>query len=294
MTGWQTMCRRNPVLIYYLITFLISWGAVLLVIGGPGHIPEARGRARELITVVVLALLAGPASSALLLSLADRGVAGAQRLLRQFSDWSGGWLRLTLAALFAPLVMLLVLGPMSLASAAYLPGIFAAQEAGPLLGAGIGYGLLAGTLEELGWTGFVTPLLLKRLSPLATGLLIGWLWGAWHFIVNFWGSGDAEGHLDPLVLLPSLTWSLLLLPAFRLLMVWAYSHTGQLIVAALMHFGLTAGMLLLGPLTSRANSAYSLILTAAFMLLAALAGLLDTGMRRWPQERKEAGIRKQM
>ena len=43
--------------------------------------------------------------------------------------------------------------------------------------------------EELGWTGFATPTLRRRNRVLATGLIVGVLWGAWHFLVTLWGSG---------------------------------------------------------------------------------------------------------
>jgi membrane protease YdiL (CAAX protease family) len=45
---------------------------------------------------------------------------------------------------------------------------------------GLVVGLLVPFFEELGWTGFATAELRKRHGVLATGLIMGLLWGAWH------------------------------------------------------------------------------------------------------------------
>ena len=55
---------------------------------------------------------------------------------------------------------------------------------------GIAVGLVAGIFEELGWTGFAVPTLLRlRYGVLGTGLIVGVLWGAWHLPINFWEAG---------------------------------------------------------------------------------------------------------
>jgi hypothetical protein len=41
-----------------------------------------------------------------------------------------------------------------------------------------------GFFEELGWTGFATPRLRLRHGFLATGLIVGVPWGAWHLLTN--------------------------------------------------------------------------------------------------------------
>ena len=79
---------------------------------------------------------------------------------------------------------------------------------------------------------------------LRTGLVVGLLWGAYHFSVIVW-SGSHSGALGLAILLAQLfAW----LPAYRVLMVWVYDRTESLLVAMLMHASLTAGMLILQPL----------------------------------------------
>lgn len=44
---------------------------------------------------------------------------------------------------------------------------------------------VGGLFEENGWRGFALPLLLQRFSPLKATLILGFLWGLWHFPVKF-------------------------------------------------------------------------------------------------------------
>ena len=96
------------------------------------------------------------------------------------------------------------------------------------------------------WAGRASPCpeLRQRYSVLRTGLLVGLLWGAYHFSIIYW-SGSHPGALGLAILLLQLfAW----LPAYRILMVWVYDRTESLLVAMLMHASLTAGMLILQPL----------------------------------------------
>jgi hypothetical protein len=41
MTTIRAFIKRNPVLTYYALTFALSWGGILIVVG-PGGIPGTR------------------------------------------------------------------------------------------------------------------------------------------------------------------------------------------------------------------------------------------------------------
>ena len=73
------------------------------------------------------------------------------------------------------------------------PRIIPSDDKASLLLLGIAAGLVAGIFEELGWTGFAVPRAEARYGVLTTGLIVGVLWGAWHFLVNVWGSGTPSG-----------------------------------------------------------------------------------------------------
>jgi hypothetical protein len=47
-------------LTYYVLVFAISWGGILLVIGGPGTIPGTKEQVGRLAPLAILAMLAGP------------------------------------------------------------------------------------------------------------------------------------------------------------------------------------------------------------------------------------------
>jgi membrane protease YdiL (CAAX protease family) len=139
-----------------------------------------------------------------------------------------------------------------------------------LLVIGLAAGLMTGLCEELGWTGFVIPRLRLRYGVLTTGIVVGLLWGAWHF--PLFSGGDLSGALPLALFLPVQLFTFL--PAYRVLMVWVYDRTGSLLVAMLMHVTLTASTLILQPLDVAGMRAltYDLVLAAAlWLLIAALA-----------------------
>jgi membrane protease YdiL (CAAX protease family) len=148
---------------------------------------------------------------------------------------------------------------LSLFSRQFLPAIFTTNDlAAPLLSA-IAAGLLVGFFEELGWTGFAIPWMRRRYSLLTTGLVVGVLWGAWHFPM-FWEADSFSGALPFVILLMRLfSW----LPAYRVLMVWVYDRTGSLLVAVLMHVSLTASMIITAPLSLAGMSLLTSILVGA-------------------------------
>src|SRR5215203_5165396 len=112
----------------------------------------------------------------------------------------------------------------------FLPGILITSDKASLLLFGIGWGLIGGgLLEELGWTGFAVPSLLRlRYGVLTTGLIVGALWGVFHFPVNGWAGVTFSGALSVAISLPlQLFCTVAELTAFRVLMVWVYERTGE-------------------------------------------------------------------
>ena len=90
MTSFKAFIRRHPVLTYYALTFAISWGGLLLVIGGPGGIPGTPEQFETLLPFVILALLAGPSVAGILLTGLVSGRAGLRELLVPVAQVAGG------------------------------------------------------------------------------------------------------------------------------------------------------------------------------------------------------------
>jgi CAAX protease family protein len=222
------------------LVFAISWGGMLIAVG-PGGIP-ANGE-----QTVMLAWFAGPSLAGILLTGLLYGRAGFRDLFTRMTRWRVGARWYAIALLTAPLMFMVVSIALSLTSPAFFPGILTTSDKVALLLFGLGYGLIGGGfLEELGWTGFAVPTLRRRYGVLTTGLIVGVLWGALHLLVFVW-MGRPSGGLPLGLFLPvDFFFAVAGLTAFRVLMVWVYDRTENLLMAMLMHASWSAGTFILG------------------------------------------------
>jgi len=261
--------KRHPVLTYFALTFAISWGAILIVVG-PGGIPVTTDQ----VVVLGLATLLGPSVAGILLTGLASGRLGLRELLSRLLRWRVGARWYAVALLTAPLSTVAVLLALSLLSPEFLPAIFTSDDKATLLLTGIVAGLMVGFFEELGWTGFAVPRLRQHHGVLTTGLIVGLLWGAWHFIL-FWESDSFSGALPLALLLVRLfSW----LPAYRVLMVWVYDRTESLLVAMLMHVCLVASTVIVEPpLTGGALLTYILVRAAVLWVVVAAVAVANRG-----------------
>jgi membrane protease YdiL (CAAX protease family) len=268
------------VLTYFALAFAISWGGVLLVIGGPGGIPASPEQAARLFPFAFVAMLPGPSVAGLLMTGLIHGRAGLRALLARLLRWRVGLRWYAVALLAGPLLAGGTLLALSLTSPVFLPGIVASDDKVSLLLIGLAVGLGAGIFEELGWTGFAVPGMRLRHGVLATGLSVGLLWGAWHYLVQFWGSGDATGAFSLPLFLVAVLFYIGPLPAYRVLMVWVYDRTQSLLVAMLMHASFTGGVLyVLMPVAIAELSlvTWYVVLAAVLWLLVAAVGVANHG-----------------
>jgi uncharacterized protein len=273
MTRIKSFIKTRPLLTYYALTFAISWGGILLIIGGPGGIPGTPEQFKRLLPFAIPVMLLGPTISSLLMIGLVHGRAGYRDILSRLRKWRVGARWYAIALLTAPLVMTAIPLALSMLFPVFLPGIFTKSGKAALLQMGIVAGLAAGIFEEIGWTGFAIPRLKKRYSVFTTGLIVGGLWGAWHFLVNFWSSGSPSGALSLPLLLHSVLFSIGILPAYRVLMVWVYDRTGSILVAILMHASLTASNVILVPEATSAPRdlvIWSLVMAAALWAVVAV------------------------
>jgi CAAX protease family protein len=258
------------------LAFAISWGGVLTVVG-PGGIPGTAEQFETLLPFVVLAMLAGPSVAGVLSTCFVHGRAGLRELPSRLLKWRVGARWYAIALLTAPLLVPATLFALSLISPVFLPGIVTTSQPASHLLFGIAVGLGAGLFEELGWTGFAAPGLRLRYGVLATGVIVGLLWGAWHFLVIWWGSSSSSGALSLTVYLPVMLFSFL--PPFRVLMVWVYDRTGSLLVAMLMHASLTASVRIFDPLAISGMPllTYNLVLAAVLWVVVAVVAVTNHG-----------------
>ncbi len=218
---------------YFSLAFLISYGG-FVVVDGPRLV---RGEAIPSIDALLLfpALVVGVGLLGIILTAVVDGRNRLRDLFARMRRWRVGVGWYAAALLISPVLILAVLFGLSvLVSPKFAPGFF------PL---GIVFGLVPGFFEEIGWMGFAFPKMRStKRSVLATGVILGVLWGLWHApVVDYLGAAAPHGAYW----LPFFLSFIALVTAMRVLMVWVYTNTQSVLLAQLMHFSSTGCLVLL-------------------------------------------------
>ena len=240
--------KRHPVIAYFVLTFAISWGGVLFAVGPSGIqgiIDLNLGMNSPLFMSVVLLTLSGPIVAGILTTIFVYGKKGLHDIVSRLFKWRVASKWYAVAILTPPLSVFGTLFALSLFSPAFTPGILTTEGRVSLVSLAVMVGLIGAIFEETGWTGFAIPQLRKRYSIFATGLLVGILWGAWHFLSNLLGASVSAGTLPLTLFMPVILFSFL--PPFRVLMVWVYDNTKSLLLAIIMHSSLIMFWLIATP-----------------------------------------------
>jgi len=239
--------KRYPVLAYFILTFVISWGGLLLAVGGPDQITLTTLKFNDLLPIVILAILAGPSISGILLTVFAGGKKELSELKSSLTRKTNPKWYLSVL-LGAPLAVGMIYFFLSLFSSKFIPGIFSADDKVSHLVMGLMTGVAAGFFEEIGWTGFAIPRLLKKNNVLKTGLIVGIIWAVWHILPGLW-LGYASGTIkNTISLISYISDPFFFLVIYRILMVWVYNRTKSLLVAMVMHGSLTASARIFTPL----------------------------------------------
>lgn len=242
-TPTKNLFIKYPVATYYFVTFFISWGGLLLIIGGIDKITSQPTNTPFL--SVYLVTVAGPFVAGILLTGLYKGKKGCQELFARLFKWRVPLRWYAVALLMAPLTVFATLFTLLLISPVFMPGIFSLGNNPVALMFGLPssdktslllLGLFNGFIEELGWTGFATPMLSSNQNLIKTGVNLGIMWGLWHLFSNYIGSAVGAGTFPLPIYISVILFSFL--PPFRILMMWVYRHTESLFIAVLMHASL--------------------------------------------------------
>jgi membrane protease YdiL (CAAX protease family) len=256
-TTTENIFIKYPITTYYLLTFLISWGGLIVIMGGPDKITSEPTTTPFIFAYLVT--VGGPITAGVLLTGLFQGKEGYRELISRLFKWCVPLKWYAVALLIAPLTVFTTLLTLSLFAPVFMPGIFGSGNNSVAFMFGLPgsdkialllfvlmLGLFNGFIEELGWTGFATYRLKLNHNLILTGSSVGMLWGLWHLPSNYIGSASGASTVPlPLYL------SLLLftfLPPYRILMMWVYKHTGSLFIAVLMHASLDIFWILSTPL----------------------------------------------
>jgi membrane protease YdiL (CAAX protease family) len=261
MDAITTTIRRHPLTTYFGLTFAVSWAAVLAVTGGsPPTVDQTQ--------VLGMALLLGPSTAGVAMTGWVAGLDGFRDLRRRLSRWRVGVGWYAFALLACPVSTAAVVVVLAQFSTAFALPVASRDDWPVLIGVGLAAGLMVGLFEELGWTGFAVPRMLEYRGLLTVGLIVGFLWGAWHFIV-FWEADTFSGAPFPLALLLARLFAAL--PVLRVMLVWLHARTQSLLVTVLMHAGVVAGLVAIEPvLAGRDLLVFILVRAAVWTALAVL------------------------
>ena len=244
--------RRQPTATYFLLTFALSWSGALAV-ASPyllrnEEVPKFTG------LLMFPAMLTGPSIAGILLTAITEGASGVTELFRKMlhirvpGHWYA-WLAIPPALVLAVLLLLRTL----------ISRVFSPNH----LFIGAAFGIPAGILEEIGWTGFAFPRMQVRFGALVGAIYLGLLWSLWHLpVIAFLGAAPKHGSR---VLLFFLAFAVAM-SAIRVLISLLYAGTQSLFMAQLMHISSTAALVIFGPFQVNAGQeafwyfAYGLVL----------------------------------
>jgi membrane protease YdiL (CAAX protease family) len=209
------------VLPFLLITFGLAWGIFVLLIFFTGPIVRIFGEISGHHPLFVLAVYAA-AIAAISVVAFSTGASGVRSLLSRLPLWrcSSGWYGFLIFGIPA----IFVAG--SLVKGSIFSEPFPFEILGATLSA-IGFMVVLGPVEEIGWRGLALPLLQRKMAPLWAGLILGLIWGLWHLPTYFLsGTPKIAWSFTPF-LLGSVSVSVIMTPTFN-------RSRGSLLLAALL------------------------------------------------------------
>ena len=258
-----SFAARHPVVTFFILAIAYSWSlwGFLLVIA-LGGLESGRISGFQQGLLALLGFLGGTGSSVMGITLtrAIDGRGSLKTVFAQLKKWRLSMTSAVIAIFTTPILLTLTMLILaSFVSPEFLPGILATNDLGGLLAFGLVLGIVAGLVEEFGWTGFALPRLQTKYSPLASGLIIGVVWGTWHFMGDFWGKSTAFG----LLYVPNFVVFIAMVTAYRILMVRVYNEANRsLLIAIIMHASFSGSQFILIP--AFPNVVNGLIVNAVF------------------------------
>ncbi|HVP48828.1 MAG TPA: CPBP family intramembrane glutamic endopeptidase [Bryobacteraceae bacterium] len=229
----SAFATRHPVASYFMLAFVMSWccasAVVVPQLRSPEPLPKSAG------ILLFSSMLLGPILAGLGLTRVLDGKSGLRDLGARMLRWRVG-ARWYLPLLLPPALILIVLFSLG----AFHSPVFAPNFV--LLG--ILFGIPAGVFEEIGWTGFALPRMIRDGNALKPAILLGLLWGTWHLpIINYLGAATPHGAYW-LAFFLAFTAAM---TAMRVLIAWIYVNTRSVLLSQLMHISSTSSLVIFSP-----------------------------------------------
>ncbi len=219
--------KRHSLVTYFVLAYGITW--ILSILATEGLLPFQLPAAITIFSVIVLHY--GPSLAAIIVAGIVGGKAGARELLGRLREWRVG-IHWYLFVLLFPTILRLTAVGLDVLLGGTLPK-FASADIVPegihplllLVPVFVGALFQAGIAEEIGWRGYALPKLQTRSNALVSSLILGLVWGLWHFHPQNWS-----------ILAPIGFWYMFLIIPFTIIFTWVYNNTkGSLLIAVLFH-----------------------------------------------------------
>ena len=218
---------------YVVLAFGVSWlGALCLAL--PWLL---QGQAVPKFTGLMMfpVMLLGPSLAGTLMTWRTGGKAGMVELFRSMRRMRFApvwWASL----LLPPVLVLIVLE--------ILRGLLGAQFAPHFFAPGFGFGIVAGLVEEIGWTGFAFPSMAQHRTAFRAAIDLGLIWALWHApAIDYLGTATPHGRWWAGYFLAFGA----VMTAIRVLMAWLYVNTRSLLLVQMMHTASTGALVVLSP-----------------------------------------------
>lgn len=214
--------KKQPVLWYFVLAFAFTYS--LSFLANSGWLPST------LKSASLILYQFGPTVAALIVANALGDWAEIKQLLKGILIWRVGIQWYLFVFLFPVIARLLAVG-VNVLLGGEPPRFFGSATVSfsgispILIVLFVGILIRPGLVEEIGWRGFALPRMQERFGALGASLILGLLWGLWHFHpVNF------QFYKDWML------WFLLMSVCVSVIYTWIYNNTdGSILLAALFH-----------------------------------------------------------
>lgn len=256
-----TRLRSAP--LYFALTYCISWAGALALVAPRllQHEPIPKFTGLMMFPIMLL----GPAIAGIVLTARSERWDGIRALGRRMNPLRipGRW---TAVLLIPPVLVLAVLSSFALlVSTRFTPNHFFV---------GLGFGVVAGLVEEIGWMGYAFPALSKKRNALSAAVILGLLWSLWHIpVIDYLGTATPHGRYW----LPYFLAFTAAMTAMRVLICWTYVHTRSVALAQMLHATSTGALVVFSPRVSAAGEtlwyiAYAAVLWSVVAAVVRIAG----------------------
>jgi len=229
----KSFLKRNPILGYFLIAFLISWGGTLL--GGLGKFIRKEMLSPVDVIPMGIGMLLGPSAAGLIMTRLEQGKEGVSFLLSGIKDYKFGLVWYMAILIFPVLILVVLIALSNWVTPELRPTFF------PI---GILMGGFAGFTEEIGWTGYAHKKMRQKRAPFPLAIILGAVHAFWHMLADFLGNFHNFGANWFLYFIGFFMFVI----ALRIFIVWAFESTGSLLLAQLIHISSTAFLSILVPM----------------------------------------------